>query len=81
MVTASFLGVGAPEAVLVGVVALVVFGPKGLAEVRLGTNKRNTESNDWLCGSREHRGPSKDSICRADAAQMCCQPARAADLS
>ena len=33
VVTASFLGVGAPEAVLVGVVALVVFGPKGLAEV------------------------------------------------
>jgi len=30
----SFLGVGAPEALLVGVVALVVFGPKGLAEVR-----------------------------------------------
>ena len=29
---ASFLGVGAPEAVLVGVVALVVFGPKGLAQ-------------------------------------------------
>ena len=26
-------GVGAPEALLVGVVALVVFGPKGLAEV------------------------------------------------
>jgi TatA/E family protein of Tat protein translocase len=31
-ITRSFLGVGAPEAVLVGVVALVVFGPKGLAE-------------------------------------------------
>jgi hypothetical protein len=31
---ASFFGVGAPEALLVGVVALVVFGPKGLAEVR-----------------------------------------------
>lgn len=30
----SFFGVGAPEALLVGVVALVVFGPKGLAEVR-----------------------------------------------
>ena len=30
----SFLGVGAPEALLVGVVALVVFGPKGLADVR-----------------------------------------------
>jgi len=29
---ASFLGVGAPEAVLVGVVALVLFGPKGLAQ-------------------------------------------------
>lgn len=28
----SFLGVGAPEAILVGVVALVVFGPKGLAD-------------------------------------------------
>lgn len=30
---ASVFGVGAPEALLVGVVALVVFGPKGLAEV------------------------------------------------
>ncbi|KAL3161146.1 hypothetical protein ABBQ38_009521 [Trebouxia sp. C0009 RCD-2024] len=29
---ASVFGVGAPEALLVGVVALVVFGPKGLAE-------------------------------------------------
>ena len=29
----SFLGVGAPEAVLVGVTALIVFGPKGLADV------------------------------------------------
>lgn len=29
----SFLGIGAPEAILVGIVALVVFGPKGLAEV------------------------------------------------
>lgn len=28
---ASILGVGAPEAILVGVVALLVFGPKGLA--------------------------------------------------
>ncbi len=32
-VQASFFGVGAPEALLVGVVALIVFGPKGLAEV------------------------------------------------
>lgn len=29
---ASFFGVGAPEALLVGVVALVLFGPKGLAQ-------------------------------------------------
>ena len=34
-VRASFFGVGAPEAILVGVVALVVFGPKGLAQVRV----------------------------------------------
>lgn len=32
----SFLGVGAPEAILVAVVALVVFGPKGLADVSNG---------------------------------------------
>lgn len=29
IVRASFFGVGAPEAVVVGVVALLVFGPKG----------------------------------------------------
>jgi sec-independent protein translocase protein TatA len=33
VVAQSFLGVGAPEAILVAVVALVVFGPKGLADV------------------------------------------------
>ena len=32
-VRAAIFGVGAPEALLVGVVALVVFGPKGLAQV------------------------------------------------
>lgn len=31
---ASLLGVGAPEALVIGVVALLVFGPKGLAEVQ-----------------------------------------------
>jgi hypothetical protein len=30
----GFFGVGAPEALLVGVVALVVFGPQGLIDVR-----------------------------------------------
>lgn len=34
----SFLGVGAPEALLVAVVALVVFGPKGLADVSGGAS-------------------------------------------
>jgi TatA/E family protein of Tat protein translocase len=29
----SFFGVGAPEALVIGVVALVVFGPKGLADL------------------------------------------------
>lgn len=38
----SFFGVGAPEALLVGVVALVVFGPKGLADAAksIGTTLR-----------------------------------------
>ena len=33
---ASLFGVGAPEALVIGVVALLVFGPKGLAEVNIG---------------------------------------------
>lgn len=36
-VQAAIFGVGAPEAILVGVVALLVFGPKGLAQVWVGT--------------------------------------------
>lgn len=35
VIVASFFGVGAPEALLVAVVSLIVFGPKGLAEARL----------------------------------------------
>ena len=34
IIKAAIFGVGAPEALLVGVVALVVFGPKGLAQVQ-----------------------------------------------
>ncbi len=34
LVHASFLGVGAPEAFVIAIVSLLVFGPKGLAEVR-----------------------------------------------
>lgn len=36
----SFLGVGAPEAILVAVVALVVFGPKGLADVSAAASQQ-----------------------------------------
>lgn len=38
-VRASVLGVGAPEAAVVGVVALTVFGPKGLAELARNAGK------------------------------------------
>ena len=37
LVQASFLGVGAPEAFVIAIVALLVFGPKGLAEARSDT--------------------------------------------
>ena len=40
IIAASFFGVGAPEALLVAVVSLIVFGPKGLAEVRRLTGCR-----------------------------------------
>jgi hypothetical protein len=38
VIAASFFGVGAPEALLVAVVSLIVFGPKGLAEARPDIN-------------------------------------------
>ncbi len=46
-VQASFFGVGAPEALLVGVVALIVFGPKGLAEVRPAPAARSSSAPEW----------------------------------
>lgn len=39
MIHASLFGVGAPEALVIGVVALLVFGPKGLAEVARNLGK------------------------------------------
>ena len=50
--TQALFGVGAPEAVLVGVVALVVFGPKGLAEAspRCGATCRSAPCHGFeLC--------------------------------
>ncbi|KAI3735321.1 hypothetical protein L6452_14816 [Arctium lappa] len=38
-VFASLFGVGAPEALVIGVVALLVFGPKGLAEIAKNLGK------------------------------------------
>ncbi|CAD6261104.1 unnamed protein product [Miscanthus lutarioriparius] len=39
VICASLFGVGAPEALVIGVVALLVFGPKGLAEVARNLGK------------------------------------------
>ncbi|KAI4351694.1 hypothetical protein L6164_006028 [Bauhinia variegata] len=39
VVYASLFGVGAPEALVIGVVALLVFGPKGLADVARNLGK------------------------------------------
>ncbi|KAL9375976.1 hypothetical protein Peur_032855 [Populus x canadensis] len=39
VIHASLFGVGAPEALVIGVVALLVFGPKGLAEVARNLGK------------------------------------------
>ncbi|XP_042463511.1 sec-independent protein translocase protein TATB, chloroplastic-like isoform X1 [Zingiber officinale] len=39
VVRASLFGVGAPEALVIGVVALLVFGPKGLAEIARNLGK------------------------------------------
>ncbi|XP_038685268.1 sec-independent protein translocase protein TATB, chloroplastic-like isoform X2 [Tripterygium wilfordii] len=39
VVQASLFGVGAPEALVIGVVALLVFGPRGLAEVARNLGK------------------------------------------
>ncbi len=39
LIFASLFGVGAPEALVIGVVALLVFGPKGLAEVARNLGK------------------------------------------
>jgi len=48
VVYASLFGVGAPEALVIGVVALLVFGPKGLAEVSL-IEMYATFSVSFLC--------------------------------
>jgi Sec-independent protein translocase protein TatA len=52
--TTAFLGVGAPEAVLVGVVALIVFGPKGLAEVRSSPSDCGELSTFYRTGQKMH---------------------------
>ena len=56
IIRAAIFGVGAPEALLVGVVALVVFGPKGLAQV--------LNVNDYLQGAmnRENLLASHDNV-------------------
>ena len=46
-VYASFFGVGAPEAVLVGIVALVIFGPQGLAEVGIPVEPSSVQTSTF----------------------------------
>lgn len=47
-VVSSFFGVGAPEAALVGVVAVVVFGPQGLIDVRLFHDSTFSTELAWM---------------------------------
>ena len=53
-VLASLFGVGAPEALVIGVVALIVFGPKGLAEVseRKGRRREGGREGGRAAGGR-----------------------------
>ena len=51
-VQASFFGVGAPEAFVIAIVSLLVFGPKGLAEVRgrsSGLRSQTLDGTDLRC--------------------------------
>lgn len=45
---ASLFGVGAPEALVIGVVALLVFGPKGLAEVSFTRASAHTHTHIYI---------------------------------
>nr|XP_018631848.1 sec-independent protein translocase protein TATB, chloroplastic isoform X3 [Nicotiana tomentosiformis] len=56
-VYASLFGVGAPEALVIGVVALLVFGPKGLAEVARNLGKTLREFQPTI---RELQEVSRD---------------------
>ena len=66
-ITASIFGVGAPEAVLVGVVALVVFGPRGLAQASHGALQ--------LLECYEHTGQHMSRISLAETLEL---PSRSA---
>ena len=61
----SILGVGAPEAVMVGVVALIVFGPKGLAEVVRSAARAVRSFQPALSELREVRVSEARSAARA----------------
>lgn len=64
-VQASFFGVGAPEAVLVGLVALVIFGPQGLAEVLKPELSALSASCGVLsCVMMQHASERSDSLHR-----------------
>ena len=66
VVTQSFFGVGAPEALVIGVVALLVFGPKGLADIakQLGATIREFQPTirELQDASREFQDTLRDEI-------------------
>lgn len=61
-VRAAFFGVGAPEAILVGVVALVVFGPKGLAQVGYCSTAARLAREQLIQPWRRARGGSRNAF-------------------
>ncbi|XP_028053893.1 sec-independent protein translocase protein TATB, chloroplastic isoform X1 [Camellia sinensis] len=65
VVYASLFGVGAPEALVIGVVALLVFGPKGLAEVEepklCALSFVQAMKGEWLFSTSQFTGLNVDS--------------------
>ncbi|ABO96805.1 Tat family transporter: protein export (chloroplast membrane protein HCF106C), partial [Ostreococcus lucimarinus CCE9901] len=62
----SLFGVGAPEALVIGVVSLLVFGPKGLADIakQLGATLREFQPTirELQDVSREFQDTLRDEI-------------------
>jgi TatA/E family protein of Tat protein translocase len=77
-VRASFLGVGAPEAFVIAVVSLLVFGPKGLAEIakNLGQTLRQFQPTirELQSVSQEFKSALETEINRPDELKQTSSP-------